>query len=77
MVKPKEGWKWLNVHMPEEEHDALKKLAAGRKWRSFFKDIQDAARKAAEINQDFRDRIAFKDGQIKRLNDEILRLGKG
>ena len=67
MVKARPGWTYLNVPMPDEEHAALKKMAAGRKWRTFFKQLQDDARKAAEINQELREKIEFKDEQIKRL----------
>lgn len=71
MVKARPGWTYLNVPMPDEEHAALKKMAAGRKWRTFFKDIQDDARKAAEINQDLRERLEFKEDQIKRLELDL------
>ena len=67
MVKARPGWTYLNVPMPDEEHAALKKMAAGRKWRTFFKQLQDDARKAAEINQELREKLEFKDEQIKRL----------
>ena len=71
MVKARPGWTYLNVPMPDEEHAALKKMASGRRWRIFFKDIQDDARKAAEINQDLRERLEFKDEQIKRLELDL------
>jgi len=71
MVKARPGWTYLNVPMPDEEHAALKKMAAGRRWRTFFKDIQDDARKAAEINQDLRERLVFKEEQIKRLELDL------
>jgi len=71
MVKARPGWTYLNVPMPDEEHAALKKMAAGRKWRTFFKDIQDSARKAAELNQELRERIGFKDQQIERLEIDL------
>ena len=51
--------------------EALKKMAGGRKWRTFFKQLQDDARKAAEINQDLRDKLEFKDEQIKRLEEDL------
>lgn len=77
MGKSREGWKWLNVHMPKEEHDVLLKLAAGRKWRIFLKDIQEAARKAAQINQELREKVAFKDEQIKRLEADLRAAQEG
>ena len=67
MGKKRPGWTYLNVPMPDEEFDALKKMKGGRKWRTYLKQIQDDARKAAEINQDLRDKLEFKDEQIKRL----------
>lgn len=71
MVKARPGWTYLNVPMPDEEHAALKKMAAGRKWRTFFKQLQDDARKAAEINQDLREKLEFKDEQVKRLERDV------
>ena len=71
MVKARPGWTYLNVPMPDEEHAALKKMAAGRKWRTFFKDIQDSARKAAELNQELREKVEFKDQQIERLELDL------
>lgn len=71
MGKKRPGWTYLNVPMPDEEFDALKKMAGGRKWRNFFKQIQDDARKAAEINQDLREKLEFKDEQIKRLERDL------
>jgi len=71
MGKARPGWTYLNVPMPTEEHAALKKMAAGRKWRTYFKQIQDDALKAAEINQDLRDKLDFKDEQIKRLERDL------
>jgi len=71
MVKARPGWTYLNVPMPDEEHAALKKMAAGRKWRTFFKQLQDDARKAAKINQELREKIEFKDEQIKRLELDL------
>lgn len=71
MVKARPGWTYLNVPMPDEEHAALKKMAAGRKWRNFFKQLQDDARKAAEINKELRDKLEFKDEQIKRLERDL------
>ena len=71
MVKARPGWTYLNVPMPGEEHAALKKMAAGRRWRTFFKDIQGDALKAAEINQDLRERLAFREDQIKRLELDL------
>lgn len=71
MVKARPGWTYLNVPMPDEEHDTLKKMAGGRKWRTFFKQIQDDARKAAKINQELREKIEFKDEQIKRLESDL------
>lgn len=69
MGKKRPGWTYLNVHMPDEEFEALKKMAGGRKWRTYFKQIQDDARRAAEINQELREKIEFKDEQIRRLQE--------
>ena len=71
MVKARPGWTYLNVPMPDEEHNALKKMAGGRKWRTFFKQLQDDARKAAEINQELREKLEFKDEQVKRLERDL------
>ena len=71
MGKARPGWTYLNVPMPDEEHAALKKMAGGRKWRTYFKQIQDDALKAAEINRDLRDKLEFKDEQIKRLESDL------
>ena len=71
MGKKRPGWTYLNVPMPDEEHEALKEMAAGRKWRTYFKQIQDDARKAAELNKDLRDKLEFKDEQIKRLERDL------
>ncbi len=71
MVKARPGWKYLNVPMPEEEHAALKKMAAGRKWRTFFKQIQDDARKAAMINVELREEVAILKDQIERLELDL------
>jgi hypothetical protein len=71
MVKARPGWTYLNVPMPDEEFDTLKKMAAGRKWRTFFKQIQDDALKAATINRELREKIEFKDEQIKRLERDL------
>ena len=76
MVKARPGWTYLNVPMPDEEHAALKKMAAGRKWRTFFKQLQDDARKAAKINQELREKIEFKDEQIKRLEKDLEKWGE-
>jgi len=76
MVKARLGWTYLNVPMPDEEHAALKKMAAGRRWRTFFKDIQSDALKAAEINRDLRERLVFKEDQIKRLELDLRALQK-
>lgn len=73
MVKARPGWTYLNVPMPDEEHAALKKMAAGRKWRTFFKQLQDDARKAAEINQELREKLELKDEQIKSLERDLAR----
>jgi L-rhamnose mutarotase len=73
MVKARPGWTYLNVHIPDEEHAALKEMAAGRKWRTYFKQIQDDARKAAEVNQELREKIEFKDEQIKSLERDLAR----
>jgi len=59
----------LHVPLPNEEFRYLKQLAAGRKWRTFFKDIQDDARKAAEINQELRERIEFLEGELRRVGN--------
>lgn len=71
MVKSKPGWRILTVNMPEEERAALLKMADGRKWRKFFKDIQNDARKAAEINQGLRDSLALKEQQLKVLDSQL------
>jgi ABC-type xylose transport system substrate-binding protein len=73
MVKARPGWTYLNVPMPDEEHAALKKMASGRKWRTFFKQMQDDALKAAKINQELREQLEFKDEQIKRLERDLAR----
>lgn len=71
MVKSKPGWRILTVNMPEEERAALLKMADGRKWRKFFKDIQDDARRAAEINQGLRDSLALREQQLKVLRSGL------
>ena len=71
MVKSKPGWRILTVNMPEEERTALLKMADGRKWRKFFKDIQDDARKRAEITQGLRDSLALKEQQLKTLDSQL------
>lgn len=52
--------------MPNEEFDYLAKLRGTRKWRTFFRDIQDDARKAAEVNQELREKIELLEGQLLR-----------
>lgn len=71
MVKARPGWTYLNVPMPDEEHAALKKMAAGRKWRTFFKQIQDDARKAAVINVELQEKISILEDQIERLELDL------
>ena len=73
MGKARPGWTYLNVPMPDEEHAALKKMAGGRKWRTFFKQLQDDALKAAKVNQELREKLEFKDEQIKRLTWDLAR----
>ena len=55
----------LHVQMPNEEFDYLAKLRGTRKWRTFFRDIQDDARKAAEANQELREKIEFLKEQLR------------
>ncbi|GAH80253.1 unnamed protein product, partial [marine sediment metagenome] len=51
MPKTPDGWRALRVPMPIEEFEALSKIRGPRKWRTFLNNIQDDARKAAELNQ--------------------------
>jgi len=66
MPKTPEGWRALRVPMPIEEFDYLAGLRGSRKWRTFLQEIQDDARKAAEMNQHLRERIEFLEAQLKR-----------
>lgn len=59
----------LHVELPNAEFDYLATMRGTRKWRTFFKDIQDDARKAAEVNQELRDRIDFLEGELRRAKD--------
>jgi len=69
MPRTKEGWKALRVPMPLEEFEYLAELRGPRKWRTFLKEIQDDARKAAERNQHLRERVEFLEAQLKRLQE--------
>lgn len=66
MPRAREGWKALRVHMPLEEFEYLSNLRGSRKWRTFLKEIQDDARKAAEVNRHLRERVEFLEGQHER-----------
>ncbi len=66
MPKTPDGWRALRVPMPIEEFNYLAELRGPRKWRTFLNNIQDDARKAAEINQHLRERVEFLEDQIKR-----------
>lgn len=70
MPRTKEGWKALRVPMPLEEFEYLRGLKGNRKWRTFLKEIQDDARKAAEINKHLRERVEFLEAQLKRVQGE-------
>ncbi len=70
MPRTKEGWKALRVPMPLEEFEYLAGLRGSRKWRTFFKEIQNDFRKAAEINTHLRERVEFLEAQLKRLQGE-------
>ena len=65
MPKTLEGWRALRVPMPIAEFLALSELRGTRKWRTFLNNIQDDARKAAEINQHLRNRVEFLETQLK------------
>lgn len=67
MPRTPEGWRALRVPLPIEEFDYLAELRGSRKWRTFFKEIQDDARKAAEINQHLRERVEFLEAQLKNI----------
>jgi hypothetical protein len=56
----------LHVLLPNEEFDALSNLRGPRKWRDFFWGITDDARKAAEANQELREKIGFLEEQLRR-----------
>lgn len=56
----------LHVELLNEEFDYLAKMRGTRKWRNFFKDIQDDARKAAELTQELREKVEFLETQLKR-----------
>ena len=56
----------LHVPMPNEEFDYLANMRGDRKWRTFFGDIQSDARKAAEVNQELREKIEFLEEQLGR-----------
>lgn len=53
--------------LPNEEFDYLSQMRGTRKWSHFFRDIQDDARKAADVNQELRERVEFLEGQVKRM----------
>jgi len=59
----------LHVPLPNAEFDYLAQMRGTRKWRTFFKDIQDDARKAAENNQELRRKIEFLETRLKRDKD--------
>lgn len=70
--KTKEGWKALRVPMPLDEFEYLSKLRGPRKWRTFLKEIQDDARKAAEVNRHLRERVEFLEAQRERDRVDFL-----
>ena len=59
----------LHVYLPNAEFDYLARMRGSRKWSHFFRDIQDDARKAAEANQELRDKIDFLEGELRRAKD--------
>lgn len=66
MPKTPDGHRNLRVILPDDEFDYLAKMRGTRKWRTFFLDIQDDARKAAEVNQELRAKIEFLEEQLRR-----------
>lgn len=56
----------VHCYLPNDEFDALDKLKGPRSWRNFFWSITDDARKAAEANQELRERIEFLEEQLRR-----------
>ena len=56
----------VHCYLPNAEFDALANLRGPRSWRSFFWGITDDARKAAEKNQELRERIEFLEEQLRR-----------
>ena len=74
MPRTPEGWRALRVPMPIEEFEYLAKLRDSRgprKWRTYFQQIQDDARMAAELNQKLRARIEFLEGQLARTITKV------
>ena len=56
----------VHAYLPNDEFNQLAKLRGPRSWRSFFWSITDDARKAAETNQELREKIGFLEEQLRR-----------
>lgn len=56
----------VHAYLPNAEFDALAALRGPRSWRNFFWAITDDARKAAEANQELREKVGFLEEQLRR-----------